>query len=170
MRNLLNFLGYGNPKASVWFIGQEERLAANADVGKQLLIRSLFPSVIDCAIAHAALEISRHHRSNGEPVHVQRTWRAMCHLMLCLSGQELTKANVVEYQVSHLGATAGDTLLTELMPLPRENSRAWPYSELLTEDYSGAKDYDEKVWKAKDSAPSCHCATQAQADCLLWVF
>jgi len=62
---------------------------------------------------------------------IQRTWRGMCYIMLRLEGQEPTRKNIRTYQGEKLGRFGGNTLLTELMPIPKPKVSRWDYDELI---------------------------------------
>lgn len=51
--------------------------------------------------------------------------------MLRLEGSEPTTRNIRTYQAEKLGRFAGNTLLTELMPIPKSKVRHWDYEELI---------------------------------------
>lgn len=143
---VLTFLGYGNPHGPVWFLGQEEGLPDDADAQRQLTVRARFGHVMDCRAAHERLGIHHLHGLRGQPVKVQRTWRQMCNLMLCITGREFDSPAVAEYQRSELGSSEGQTFLAELMPLPKSRQSAWPYGSLLGSGFRGQMDYQKKVW------------------------
>lgn len=132
MRRLFHFIGYGTLDAPVWFIGQEERLPPDVHLEDHLVRRSTFSPVMDCAEAHEGLAIRHLHQpGRGEQVRRQATWSEMCWLMLRLSACPETNEFALAYQADLLGRRNGQTLLTELLPLPRGNVRHWPYAELL---------------------------------------
>lgn len=131
---LLHFVGYGNLAAPVWFIGMEERGHGE----ERLERRSKFKSVEDLARAHDILGITKHHHP---PVKLQRTWRAMCEIMLSLANVNPTIDNLKRYQATELGRFESDTFLTELLPIPAPSRRAWEFASLFGE----RGDYEEKV-------------------------
>lgn len=54
---LSNFLGYGNPKARIWFLGMEEKLPENVVIAKEFKIRATkFERIMDLCEAHHRLE------------------------------------------------------------------------------------------------------------------
>lgn len=133
---LLEFIGYGNLNADVWFLGMEE-----AGGGEDNLRRRLkFKEVEDCAEAHDILGIRKHHWGKKT---IQRTWRGMCCIMLGLEGKEMSTENVRTYQAEMLGRTNGRTLLTELMPIPKPTVGTWDYKELFP--YKSRQDYYDVV-------------------------
>lgn len=153
LRPVLQFLGYGNPRALVWFVGLEEGLPVGADVAAHLLVRSAFPKVLDCATAHRALGIHNLHGLEGATVSVQSTWRQMSYLMLALSGMtEEGARRVADYQANHLGAKGGQSFLVELMPLPRSRQISWPYAELFDDVWANNREYQQAVWPLRRDA------------------
>jgi len=54
---ILGFLGYGNPRASLWFIGLEEGLGEmnDSDIVANLSARGRFSEVMDLSDAHLSL-------------------------------------------------------------------------------------------------------------------
>lgn len=141
LQHLLAFVGYGHLNAKVWFIGMEEGGGGEAN----LRARLKFKPVEDCAKAHEILGITRLH---GPQPRIQRTWRGMCYLMLRLAGQTPNAENIRRYQADHLGRTHGDTLLCELMPLPKPSLGHWDYAQLIPQ-YPNAEHYYQTVMPAR---------------------
>ncbi|MHB9033095.1 MAG: hypothetical protein ACYC6L_08605 [Anaerolineae bacterium] len=122
--HLLQFIGYGRLDAPVWFLGTEE-----AGGGEDNLRRRLkFEKVEDCYRAHQVLGITRFHE--GKRV-LQRTWRSMCYVMQRLAHLPVDPGSLHTYQAERLGRSGGDTLLLELMPLPKPNGGTWDYQALI---------------------------------------
>lgn len=137
LEHLLNFVGYGELDADVWFLGMEE-----AGGGEEnLRARLKFRAVEDCAEAHQILGIRKHHW--GKKI-IQRTWRGMCYIMLCLAGQETTTENIRNYQADQLGRFGHNSLLCELTPIPKPSIGSWGYEELIPQ-YASAADYYSTV-------------------------
>lgn len=131
LERVLSFIGYGNPNAPVWFIGQEEGIPDDAGAREHLKTRATFTQYMDCRTAHAALGIHHLHGLEGTPVKVQRTWLLMSQLMLCIQGKSLSRKAIAEYQARSLGASDGSTLLAELMPLPKTRLSSCPLASFL---------------------------------------
>ncbi|WP_157961330.1 hypothetical protein [Microvirga flavescens] len=109
-----SFIGYGRHDAPVVFIGMEEGLASDQDLEEDLIRRSTYDPVIEL---------------QGGARKGQRTWRAMCDLMLRREGIiDLSSGKRNEYQAKKLGIANGDTLLTELLPYPHNKATDWLYS------------------------------------------
>jgi len=51
--------------------------------------------------------------------------------MLRLEGQKPTRENIRRYQAEKIGRDGGNTLLTELMPIPKPKVKRWGYEELI---------------------------------------
>jgi hypothetical protein len=133
LNHLLSFIGYGALDAPIWFLGMEE-----AGGGQDNLTRRLsFDFVEDLASAHRKLGITKHHW--GHRV-IQPTWRGMCIIMLTLMDVEPTREAIRDYQANRLGRHDGETLLLELMPLPKVHHQAWPYEEFLLQ-FQSLEDY-----------------------------
>lgn len=87
-----------------------------------------FRPVEDNAEAHKMLRVTNLHWGKRK---IQRTWRGMCYIMLRLEVQEPTRENIRTYQAEKLGRFGGNTLLTELMPIPKPKVKRWDYVELM---------------------------------------
>ncbi|HVX90893.1 MAG TPA: hypothetical protein VHC20_04680 [Candidatus Paceibacterota bacterium] len=113
--HLENFLGYGRLDAPVWFVGMEEGGGGPDNIRARLK----FGQVEDCAEAHRTLRIPQYHRAE-RPV-IQRTWGQMVRFMLVLQRRECSADEVRAYQASQLGRSHGQTMLLELMPVPKRS-------------------------------------------------
>jgi hypothetical protein len=137
LEHLLNFVGYGKLSAPVWFIGMEEAGGGEENIRARLKFRT----VEDCAEAHRTLGIT--HRHWGKRV-IQRTWRGMCYIMLRLENKPVDTESIRQYQAESLGRYGGQTLLVELMPIPKHNIGAWGYEELIPQ-FKSREDYYRQV-------------------------
>jgi hypothetical protein len=128
LNKLLNFLGFGNPRAATVFIGMEEGLSPTPPLRDQLIARSCFPKLIglkDSADAHA----DRFFRGEHPPV--QSTWNIMIRVLLAIEGRRTPSLDEIRaYQRDRLGALGGDAALLELMPLPAPRLPDWPYADI----------------------------------------
>lgn len=130
---LLNFVGYGNLKADVWFLGMEE-----AGGGEEnLRLRLKFRLVEDCAEAHQILGITQHH--TGRKV-IQPTWRGMSYIMLAFAGKPTDKEHIRNYQADLLGRFRGNSLLCELLPIPKPSIGDWEYKSFIPQ-FKSAQEY-----------------------------
>lgn len=135
---LLNFIGYGNLDAPIWFLGMEEGTGGNTD-----------PVVIETNIRTRAEhfqpieDLVESHRHFDYDIPSQRkftqVWLWMAKLVRNLEGesdwQDTEKAK--HYVRNNLGRRLGTTLLTELLPLPAPSISYWPYDQL----WKTRKDY-----------------------------
>lgn len=64
--------------------------------------------------------------------------------MLRLEGQQPHRENIRKYQAESLGRFHGNTLLTELMPIPKPKISRWDYDELLPQFFS-RRDYYQQI-------------------------
>lgn len=135
--HLLNFIGYGTLDASIWFLGMEEAGGGEANIRTRLRFRP----VEDNAQAHKMLGVTNLHWGKRK---IQRTWRGMCAIMLRLGGQEPTRENIRTYQAEKLGRFDGNTLLTELMPIPKPKVSRWDYQELMPQ-FASREEYYQLV-------------------------
>lgn len=153
---LLTFEGFGRLDAPVWFLGMEEA----GDNPQLLHTRATWQSpVMDLKYAHVeSLGIEKHHRANVASVVLQSTWRPMCVLMVLGDAPELYVPNpanfselthaerqpfldqrqkLVEkvrlYQSTRLGrgGEQGQTLLCELLPIPKPAENVYPFANVL---------------------------------------
>lgn len=131
--HLLNFVGYGRLKADVWFLGMEEAGGGEDNIRARLKFRQ----VEDCAEAHQILGITKHH--SGRKV-IQRTWSGMCYIMLRLDGKTADAESIRNYQADYLGRFQGNSLLCELMPIPKPNLNDWRYEKLIPQ-FSSPDEY-----------------------------
>ncbi len=121
---LLGHIGFGNPQGKFWFIGIEER---GKGTPEELAWRQLFQPIEDL--------ISVHDRWKAfEPEYVFKartlipTWGTMSKIVLRLKGASnwADREAAREYQSSLLGRPNGETLLTEILPLPALSVSDWP--------------------------------------------
>lgn len=135
--NLLEFIGYGNLQAPVWFLGMEEGGGGE----DRIRIQSGFEPIEDLRDAHVyKLGISRHHCGSRA---LQSTWNKMCQIMLSLAEIQPDLQTRRIYQAGHLGRLAGDTLLAELMPIAKTSLKTWEYHELIPMFRNRQQYYDE---------------------------
>lgn len=141
LNHLLRFIGYGSLSAPYWFLGMEEGGGGNDN----LRTRLEFQTVEDCKAAHQKLGITRFH---GDRPRIQSTWGKMARIMLSLGGEEPTRQAIRRYQADQLGRSHGQTLLAELMPIPKPGLRQWPY-EVVMPQFRTREDYYQKVMPSR---------------------
>jgi len=137
MDHLSKFIGYGNLNADVWFIGMEEAGGGEENIRTRLT----FKKVEDCFKAHEKLGINKHHLDRKI---IQPTWAQMCRLMLGLENKPFTTTNVRQYQSEQLGRNGGNTLLCELMPIPKPNITSWGYENFIPH-FQTVREYYQQV-------------------------
>lgn len=98
--------------------------------------RLQFEPVMDSAEAHKMLGVRHLHWGKWK---IQRTWRGMRCIMLRLEGDEPTTQNIRRYQAEKLGRPGGNTLLTELMPIPEPKIYRRGYEDLIPQFRSRAE-------------------------------
>ena len=135
---ILAFIGYGQLNARIWILGMEEAGGGEDN----LTTRSQFNPVEDLYAAHPKLGITKHHEDSRT---IQPQWGRMADLMLRLGGTKSpTREQRRNYQAEQLGRSYGDTLLVELMPVPKPNLSAFDYPETFPE-YASASSYYQGV-------------------------
>jgi len=137
LEHLLNFIGYGKLNAEFWFIGMEEAGGGEENIRSRLKFRKME----DCANAHQILGITKHH--TGRKV-IQSTWRGMCYIMLLLEGKPVDRESIRNYQADYLGRFLGNSLLCELMPIPKPGIGSWGYENLIPQ-FNSANEYYQIV-------------------------
>ncbi len=137
LEHLLDFVGYGQLDAPIWFLGMEEAGGGEENIRARLK----FHTVEDCAEAHRVLGITKHHW--GKRV-IQRTWRGMCYIMLRLANKPVDTESIRQYQAESLGRFGGQTLLVELMPIPKHDIGAWGYEKLIPQ-FKSREEYYRQV-------------------------
>jgi hypothetical protein len=137
LEHLLNFVGYGNLEADVWFLGMEEGGGGEENIRARLKFRQ----VEDCAEAHSTLGITKFH--TGQKI-IQSTWRGMCYIMLRLEGKPIDRESIRNYQANYLGRRQGNSLLCELLPLPKPRINVWEYKTLIPQ-FKSAEEYYQVV-------------------------
>lgn len=123
------FYGYGNPAAALWFIGYEERGVESEREARidQWLQMPLPRKFVDVHTYHEALGLMTHLDANAR---YQRTWGQLSRLTKAALGEPLATLQAVkDYQGNHLGRALGDTLLTELFPLPNRSTNTWIWED-----------------------------------------
>ncbi len=106
------FVGYGRMDAPVAFIGMEECLPPGENLLAHLERRSGYARIMPLEPCRSI---------------VQPAWRTMCRTMLRREGRpEAGHDEMLRYQAKRLGAPGGDTLLADIMPLPRPAAGDWP--------------------------------------------
>lgn len=139
---LLNFIGYGRLETPLWFLGMEEGIggqAGLAQVEQNILTRAAhFQSVEDLATSHDHFDYDV--RVQNKFTHV---WLWMAKLTRALLHQASDWQDVQQakdYIRTKLGRANGETLLTELLPLPALGLGHWIY-----EDWASREVYTREI-------------------------
>lgn len=132
-RFMHEFVGYGSFDAETWFLGPEEAGARNVtDLRRRIEVWESLGSgqVVDLFDFHQRLGVTH---LFGESARIQRTWRRLIEMQLTLCGLPARSSDIRRYQSTSLGRRGGETLLGELMPLPKHSMKSWPYASLKDE-------------------------------------
>ena len=160
LEKLENFIGYGREDAKIIFFGLEEAGGGWENLKKRIKIEDY--RFLDCKRFH--LDNLKHTKpyklhSDDPDVRVkfQNVWKFMSYLMLRLDNVPkdkifLNKSRIHrDYQNNKLGTKGkiGETLLTEIFPIPCSNLKKWgaqdlDYTEIITQ-YKNKSDYQKKV-------------------------
>jgi hypothetical protein len=130
LAHLSAFIGYGRLDAPIWFVGMEEGLGGNESAleGNLSVRLGWSARVMDMAEAHDA------HNLNGpyfETGRVPTVWLFMARIARALGREQAAdwqadREAARAYVRDSLGRSNGETLLAELLPLPRVNVHSWP--------------------------------------------
>lgn len=119
---LLNFKGYGRVNAPVWFMGIEEGGDSSVQHLKNRASKHL--EFEDLAEAHVKMKADINASCTD-------TWWIMSRIMLYAKGIAEWHATDVArtYRNSRLGSRDGDTLLTDLLPIPAKDLGSWIHGD-----------------------------------------
>lgn len=127
---LFRFLGYGNPRADVVFIGADEALTAAILSDEGANVRSAFTPVADLRAATRA----RAALPPTPPPAVAPTWTTMTRILLALQGRfDPTVDEIRDYQRERFGSENEPAALIELMPARAGEVATWPFAGLFPE-------------------------------------
>lgn len=131
---LQDFIGYGRLDAPVWFLGMEE-----AGGGEdKLKIRAGFSRVEDLGSAQTRLGYGFHFEGRRKR---QPQWWIMADVMIRLNGNSNPERDDRRlYQATRLGRIDGETLLLDLMYIPKPSLRDWNYP-LSFPEFQSASDF-----------------------------
>lgn len=160
INKLHNFIGYGKEDAEFIFIGIEEGGGGYENLKRRLEYNDY--RLLDCRRFHLdILDITKFHNDSNNHIKLQPVWRFMSYLVLRLKGFDRDiilkdkRSMLRNYQNNYLGTTAsqGETLLTEVYPIPCSSFNNWGYKNDNTEEnynfyfeeYLDKNDYCNKV-------------------------
>lgn len=123
-----HFLGYGNLKSPIWFIGMEEGGGnTKEEISVRLKAWNKLGRVDVCDIVEFHREIEQIDYFVERPK-IQKTWNKLIRLQLGLKLMKPTTEDVRIYQRDNLGRSNSENLLIELMPLPSPGINIWHYN------------------------------------------
>lgn len=135
---LLQFIGYGRPDGTFWFIGGGEAFMdnGNALISERVANEDFHKDFVDAAVYKPRF-LEEGGYLYGSPI-----WKAANYLAtrILLSPEEQTEENRRRYFSEKFGAPEGDVLLADLISLPANvptpNIQAvnWPYRSLTITD------------------------------------
>lgn len=128
LEHIESFIGYGNLKAPVWWLGMEEGMAKNDDPESNLRARLQNREVEDLYHVLKRDGVTKYHEGNRV---AQPTWWPMCEVMLSIANKQTGIDSKRAYQAEQLGRHNDETLLVELMPIPKPALSSWGYEHLI---------------------------------------
>ena len=129
-RHLQTFLGYGNPRADVWFVGPEQGGAHDlGEIGRRLGAWTALgeASLVDLHEYHR--KIGQHNWLAPKP-RIQSTWGKLIRTYLTLRGEPTSADAVRSCQATRFGSADGDTAVVDLMPLPCKSMKDWIFGSI----------------------------------------
>ncbi len=125
---LLSQIGYGNPKAAVWFLGMEEGLDETYPIDKNLRWRlDNFTQPFDTMSNHLQAPWIMKNAAGSPVLPRTQTWPTMAKIARARTRaddwQDLDEAK--NFVLTQLGTDQGQTLLLELLPLPMSHHNGW---------------------------------------------
>lgn len=135
---LKNFLGHGNLKSDLWFIGMEEGHDGSlVDVRKKFL-RTHGKKVFDPRPSE---------RWFGKKARIQSTWGKLIRILLATKNPKhiaMDRERVRAFQIAHFGKNKADHAMLDLMPLPCGSVSKWLYAKLGIPHLESRKAYHER--------------------------
>lgn len=119
------FLGYGNIKAPIWFIGMEPGSPDNKKLLKKFFTvwaERNKPAVDDVKASHLQIGHSHYTRFFENPVIYERTWGGLIKILFTIDGNdEFNIEDVKNYQKDKFGRLNSNHCILELFALPAKN-------------------------------------------------
>ena len=139
------FYGYGRYETNYWFVGLEEGGARTInDLSKRVDVWRRLGS-------HEVADLYEFHEELGPnpwfgaKPRRQSTWARLIQIVLTAEGRSATNDDILQYQTTRLGRSDGETLLTELMPLPAKNLSTWYAHGLNIPELRSRTEYTARV-------------------------
>lgn len=135
---LLNFAGYGQPEADLWFITFEQDLPTDADAHSFLNFDQTISK--EDAVSETDSDEDQFNKAvlNGQGLIISE-------LILKLIGKPYTESKVVDYFSQQLLASDGNSFLTPFYPIPIDKNDIQDFSE----SHPLFSSYDAYIQKAK---------------------
>jgi len=159
-RILNNHIGYGNPQAEVVFIGLEEGCKHITLLDNYNYRFANNNELLDLSEFHIHSPVPDMNHWFGAATSSQSTWGQYCKLLLMRDGAPFINANdkfnKLNYQLNDLGSITGNSLLLELLPLPRPNHNFWdpfldcPNLGINEYNYYACELLDDRIRRIRD--------------------
>ena len=152
------FLGYGNSKGDICFIGLEEGIGVknqlleqNPELGLNEVNKKLIrweqggkKELEDCRDFHLTTNDIWHKKTSN----IQQTWEGPIRTVLSYEGKDIRYSNLLEFQINRLGRYNENHSIIELRPLPSKklSGSTWFYKFFSKIDYlKSKKDYEKYI-------------------------
>ncbi len=127
------FLGYGNIKAPVWFMGMEPGAPDSIELIEKFYdvwVKRGSPAIDDVRESHLQTHLRHYTKFFENPVVLQKTWRGIIRILFAYAGEkEPTIAELKNYQKEEFGRlkNGSNHCVLELFALPAYNikSNSW---------------------------------------------
>jgi hypothetical protein len=123
------FVGYGQWRAPVWFVGIEEAGGKTESSVTNHLGAWQKRTRKDLESAPEFYPTTGNNDWHGGNATLQPTWTQLTRMLLIAQGKSDSHSAILDYQRSRLGSMDGETCLLELFPLPSPNFNTWKYAE-----------------------------------------
>ena len=149
LARLTSFIGYGRLDAPIWFLGMEEGTGGNETaIEGNLRVRLRWTErVMDMADAHDQHNLNGPYFDPDRRLKVPAVWLFMARIARALGQGQATdwysdREAARTYVRERLGRRDGETLLAELLPLPRPHAF---WSEVYQDVFPTAREYGQAV-------------------------
>lgn len=133
-----NFLGYGNLKGDIWFIGMEEGSSNKFEELYERFNKTYNKEIIDLR----DLDIAEHQKWFEKDLPpIQKTWNILIQILLKLENN--TSNSLIErkkYQKYNLGSINQNHCLIELSSLPSTSTKDWVYNNYSEIEYLSSRE------------------------------
>lgn len=147
------FLGYGNLKSQVWFIGMEP--GAPRDIiklgkfFKGWAKRGKLP-IDDVKASYLEIDDPHYRDLFKSDAKYQRTWGPLIKLLKYYNGEkEVTTESVKSFQINKLGGLHSDHCLLEILPLPSPDNTAKSWEDFYGHCFGTRKEYEKEYLKKR---------------------